>query len=268
MARHTLQKKQAVAIGLVSMLLLIGLYTFLSHRQHVANPDDTTMPSWGQLREGLRVLSEPNPRSGERWILVDTGATFTRFFLGLAAGVAIAVALGILMGTYPRIEAFLWPPLSFFAKVPPTAALAVFFVMVGTETEMYVSMIAFGIIPSLAQSVYLAVADIPEELMDKARTLGASRGELILNVVMPMILPKLIDAIRLQIGPAMVYLVAAEMVCGDMGFGYRIRLQSRLLNMNVVYPYLVFLAGFGFFMDFSMRKLQQWFCPWYVGRNN
>ncbi len=47
----------------------------------------------------------------------------------------------------------------------------------------------------------------------------------------------------------MVYLIAAEMVVGDVGFGYRIRLQSKLLNMSVVYPYLAMLAAFGFGMD-------------------
>jgi NitT/TauT family transport system permease protein len=155
------------------------------------------------------------------------------------------------------------PPLSLLAKVPPTAALAVFFVMVGTNTEMFVAMIAFGILPTLAQSVYLAVKSVPEELLYKARTLGASRGELVWNVVFRYTLPSIIDSIRLQIGPAMVYLIAAEMVVGDVGFGYRIRLQSRLLNMSVVYPYLALLAAFGFGMDYGLRRLQRWSCPWH-----
>ena len=62
----------------------------------------------------------------------------------------------------------------------------------------------------------------------------------------------------------MVYLIAAEMVVGDVGFGYRIRLQSRLLNMNVVYPYLTMLAVFGLAMDYSLRLTQRLSCPWYA----
>jgi NitT/TauT family transport system permease protein len=69
----------------------------------------------------------------------------------------------------------------------------------------------------------------------------------------------------LVIGPAMVYLIAAEMVVGDVGFGYRIRLQSKLLNMSVVYPYLALLATFGFGMDYTLRWLQRKLCPWYAG---
>jgi ABC-type nitrate/sulfonate/bicarbonate transport system permease component len=62
----------------------------------------------------------------------------------------------------------------------------------------------------------------------------------------------------------MVFLIAAEMVVGDVGFGYRIRLQARLLNMNVVYPYLVILAIFGYIMDYGLRFLLRKLCPWYT----
>ena len=74
--------------------------------------------------------------------------------------------------------------------------LAVFFVMVGTDTEMYITMIAFGVLPVLAQSVYLAVRDVPEERLYKAYTLGASHTEVLWNVIARQILPKVIDALR------------------------------------------------------------------------
>jgi len=155
------------------------------------------------------------------------------------------------------------PPMWLRAKTPPNSAFAVFFVLVGTDTEMYITMIAFGILPTLAQAVYLSVKDVHEESLFKAYTLGASQAELIWNIIVRAIMPKVIDVIRLQIGPAIVYLIAAEMVVGDVGFGYRIRLQSRLLNMNVVYPYLTLLAGFGFLMDYILRLIQRKGFPWY-----
>ncbi len=262
--RGRLPRWLGVVIGASSIVALLGLYTWLSHRQHQENPDDTTIPTWQQLGEGVVHAVEANPRSGERWIVVDSKATATRLFLGLLFGILGAVLLGVHMGSFSAVEAFFVPPLSLLAKVPPTAALAVFFVMVGTDRSMYVAMIAFGILPTLAQSIYLAIKEIPEERIHKALTLGASRAEIVWTVVFPEILPKIIDGIRLQIGPAMVYLIAAEMVVGDVGFGYRIRLQSRLLDMNVVYPYLALLAAFGFGMDVVLRLLQRWLSPWFV----
>jgi len=259
------RKWPRVVLGLLAVGLLLGGYTYLSHRQHIENPEDTTIPSWSQLKEGVVKAVQPHPRSGERWVVVDSKATLSRLFLGLLCGVLGAVFLGILMGCSATVEALLVPPLSLFAQVPPTAMLAVFFVLVGTDTEMYVAMIAFGVLPTLAQTVHLSVRDVPEELLYKAYTLGASHAEVVWNVIVRHMLPKLIDAVRLQFGPAMVFLIAAEMVVGDVGFGYRIRLLSRLLDMGVVYPYLFYLMMFGFLMNVGMKQLQRLVCRWHDG---
>src|SRR5688572_24826719 len=264
MIRRPIQRSTALWLGFISLLVFLGAYTWLSHRQHRENPDDTTIPTWSQIKQGVVQMCEVK-RSGERWIIADSKATAGRFFLGLAIGVGAALVLGMLMGCFAPIEAFFQPPLSLLAQVPPTAALAVFFVLVGTGNEMYVAMIAFGILPALAQTVYLAVKDFPDELQHKSYTLGATHLEVIGSIILAQVLPKLLDALRLVIGPAMVYLIAAEMVVGDVGFGYRIRLQSKLLNMSVVYPYLALLAAFGYGMDHGLRWLQRKLCPWYAG---
>lgn len=266
MIRRPIRSTAALGLGVLSLVLLILSYTWLSHRQHLANPNDTTIPTWSQLAEGVRTAVQYNERDEHRWIVADAAASGFRLFAGLGVGIIGAVVLGLLMGCLAGFEAFLHPPLSLAAKVPPTAAMAVFFVLVGTDTNMYVSMIAFGILPTLAITVFLAVKEFPEELQYKAYTLGASHMEVICTIILRYVLPKLIDAVRLVIGPAMVFLIAAEMLVGDVGFGYRIRLQQKLLNMNVVYPYLVVLAAFGFGMDSILRQMQRKLCPWYEGR--
>jgi NitT/TauT family transport system permease protein len=249
-------------LSALSVLLLVVGYTWISHRQHQVNPDDTTIPSWSQLAEGAVKFTQLD-RKGKRWLVEDSFATGKRLAAGISLGVVFGFIIGMSMGCVPTLEAFLQPPISLLAKVPQTAALAVYFVFFGTGMEMYVAMIAFGIIPALAVTVYLAIKDIPSAMLDKAYTLGASHFEIAFEVVFKQVLPKFIDAVRLCIGPAIVFLIAAEMVVGDVGFGYRIRLQFKLTNMNVVYPYLVFLAGFGFLLDHILRLLQAKMCPWY-----
>lgn len=244
-------------------LLLLG-YTLLSQRQHRANPDDKTIPTWGQLWGGVQNMCRPQPRTEERWLVVDAAATLRRLFLGLAYGAAGAIIIGVLMGCYPKFDALVHPPIALFAKIPPTAALAIFFVLISDDERIFVAMVAFGILPSMAQSIHLAVRSVPDELLFKAYTLGASQAEIVCSVICRHILPQALDALRLQIGPAMVYLIAAEMISGGVGFGYRIRMQMRLNNMDIVYPYLAILAAFGLAMDYGMRGLQRVMCRWYV----
>lgn len=260
--RRPISRTRATVLAILSVVVLVGAYTYLSHQQFLRNPNDSTIPGWGKMWSGFLSTISVQKRSGEIWLYQDVWATFGRLLMGLGLGSLGAILLGLAMGCSRSLEAFLLPPLSLLAKVPPTAAMAVFFVMSGTGTTMFVTMIAFGVLPVMAQSVYLAARDVPDELLFKAYTLGASDAEVVCHVVVPYVLPKILDSLRLQIGPAMVYLIAAEMLVGDVGFGYRIRIQQRLLNMQVVYPYLALLAASGFAMDKALKRLHRALCPW------
>jgi NitT/TauT family transport system permease protein len=227
---------------------------------------DRTVPTWTSLyRDGLlRVLQPQGLRHNEYWLWRDTLATARRLIRGLTLGVLLSLALGVLMGAYAPIGAFFVPPLAFLAKIPPTAMLAVFFVLVGTTLKMYVAMIAFGTLPTLAQTVYQSARkDVPESLIFKAYTLGASHAELIWNVIYKQILPRLIDAVRLQVGPAMVLLVAAEWMVASEGFGYRLRLFYQRTDMTVVYVYLLLLGLAGLVIDYALVVFRRRRCPWF-----
>lgn len=255
-------------VMVLSIVVILSGYGYLAYRQHAKNPKDKTIPTWNQLKDGVVKIFEKNPRSHERWIVVDAESSVKRLFLGFLWGTIGAVIIGLLIGCFPVIEASLASILAILAKLPPTAALALFFVMLGTGTGMYVGIIIVGILPVLAQSIYLSIKDIPRELIYKATTLGASKTELVWNVIVRYILPNIINSIRLQIGPALVYLIAAEYACAHVGFGYRIRLQARLVNMDVVYPYLAILIIFGFFMDWFLKTVQHKICQWYIEKEN
>jgi NitT/TauT family transport system permease protein len=175
--------------------------------------------------------------------------------------------LGFLMGCWSPAEAFLSWPVRILAKLNPIAMLAIFFVLADGEW-LFIAMIAFGITPVLTQNIYLAAKDdVPEELIHKAYTLGASTMEVVVSVVGRQVLPRVIESLRLLVGPALVYLIAAEMVVGSVGFGYTVRIQMRLLHMDVVYPYIAILALFGFAIDQGLYLLLRKTCPWYGGRN-
>ena len=265
MIRRSISIKVRVALGILSVVLLISGYAFLSHRQHAKNPKDRTVPTFVQIwKQGVIKAFSVDDLTEERWVQADSFATFKNLFWGMFVGLIIGGPIGIGMGCFKPLEAFFLPPLTLLAKIPPTAALAVFFTIVGTDTPLFITVVAFGIMPTFAMSVQLAVNDVPDENLFKAQTLGASTCEIVWNVITRQILPKVIDSIRLQIGPAMVFLLAAEIYCANVGYGYTMRILSRRSNMEVVYLYLAFLAIFGYVMDFLLRTLSKALCPWYV----
>jgi NitT/TauT family transport system permease protein len=255
-----------LAIGGVTVLL--GSYELVSARQTRINSLQTTIPSFEKLAGGLKQIFQPqglpeNPKPSMFW--VDIRATLWRLGIGISVGVLASIVVGILMGAYRWIEAPLGPLVMFLSKVPPTAMMPIYFALVGTDQKMFTSIVALGIFFSMSQSIYQAVRqDVSDELINKAYTLGASEMEIIYEVIWKQILPKIIDSIRLQIGPAMVFLLAAEWVVGNAGMGFQLRMQSRILNMSVVYVYLAILAIIGLLAEWGLASLRRKLCPWYI----
>ncbi len=200
----------------------------------------------------------------KRAIVDDSLKTIERLFWGLLYGTLIGFLIGLHMGSFTVIEALLLPAVSFMTKIPATAAMAIFFVLSKGDQALFRDIIAFGIAPSMAMSIHLAVKEIPIQLIQKGHTLGASKLEIIWRIILPTVLPKVIDTIRLMIGPALVFLIPAEMLVSDVGIGYRIRLEQKRPVMAIVYFYLVYLAVFGLVIDKILKKLQVWMCPWTV----
>lgn len=249
-------------IGSLSLVLIFVLYLGISYRQHQINPKDTSIPNVKQLYEGIIKVTTKN-EFGKILIIEDGFASLKRLFLGLFFGIISAWAIGILMGYYSLIEYSLIWPIKFLGSIPPTAMLAIYFVIFGIDIKMHIAMIAIGIFPSLTLSIYYAVKnDVSEHLIDKAYTLGADQLEIIFNIIINQILPKIIEFIRISIGPALIFLIAAEWNNASVGFGFRLKIESRLTEMNVVYIYLIILACLSFLIDFCLVRMRNYFCKY------
>lgn len=268
MIRRPIPRWLAISLGISGVVLLLLAYSALSARQTSKNPNQKVIPGWKTFKQGAyRMVSPQGRRESPKpsMLITDLKATYWRLFLGFSAGVSLSIALGIAMGAYRFIEALLAPVMSFLSKIPPTAMLPIYFVLVGTDQKMFTAMVALGVFFTMSQSIYQAIAgEVKTVAIDKAYTLGASDAEIVYEVIWKQILPSVLDNIRLQIGPAMIFLLAAEMLVGGEGMGFRIRMESRVLDMSVVYIYLAILGFTGLLADYLLLWLRKWLCPWCI----
>ncbi len=167
------------------------------------------------------------------------------------------------MGCFLKIDAAVAPIMYFASRIIPTAAMPIFFKLAGIDLEMYVAMITFGSMPIVTLTVSQYVQEYPNELRFKAYTLGASHSEIITTAIFPWVLPKVLDLAILMIGPALVYLIAAEQIVAGEGFGYRIRVMTKATRFEVVYPLIVILTLYAGLLTAGIKWLQRKFCPWY-----
>ena len=79
---------------------------------------------------------------------------------------------------------------------------------------------------------------------------------MVIRVVLPQMWPRLIDALRLSLGSAWLFLIAAEAIASTEGLGYRIFLVRRYLAMDVILPYVAWITLLAFGMDWLLRLVR------------
>ena len=156
------------------------------------------------------------------------------------------------------------PFVAVLSMVPPLALLPILFIVMGLGEASKITLIVIGTTLKLIRDIALRVGDIPREQLIKAQTLGASTAQIASRIALPQILPRLIDSVRLEIGPAWLFLIAAEAIAADSGLGYRIFLVRRYLSMDVILPYVAWITLLAFLMDLGLRLLQRRAYPWFA----
>ncbi len=251
---------------LLPFALLLFAYFSGSAQRLAENPNDKLLPSAQQMVEAVdRLAFTPDKRSGEYLFWQDTGSSLRRLGLGIGIAAAAGLCLGIAAGTLPLFGAPLSPLLTVLSMVPPLAILPILFIVLGLGELSKVMLIVIGITPVLARDLEQRAREIPQELLIKAQTLGASTWTLILRVVLPQLLPRLLISLRLVIGSAWLFLIAAEAIASTDGLGYRIFLVRRYMAMDVILPYVVWITLLAWAMDLGLRQLTRLAFPWYEG---
>ena len=254
-----------LGLALLPFVALLFAYVIGSSIRLAENPNDKLLPSFAAMGEAMyHYALQPDPRTGQYLLWSDTAASLTRLLIGLAISASFALVVGIVIGLLPIMGAMFGPFIAVLSMVPPLALLPILFIVMGLGEASKIALIVIGTTLKLIRDIALRVGDIPREQLIKAQTLGASTAQIASRIVLPQILPRLIDAVRLEIGPAWLFLIAAEAIAADSGLGYRIFLVRRYLSMDVILPYVAWITFLAFLMDLSLRLVQRKAYPWFA----
>lgn len=248
--------RSALVLGFLPFVLIAAIYLVASAERRAANPDDKLLPPVAEMADTARRLaSEPDRRTEEIVLWTDTAASLERLAVGLAAATLVGLAFGLALGLLPTVDATLGTLIAVISMIPPMAVLPILFIVFGLGELSKIVLIIFGVAPFLVRDTALTVAGLPKEQMVKAQSLGASTWQVAVRVVLPQIMPRLIEAVRLSLGPAFLFLISAEAIAADVGLGYRIFLMRRYLSMDVILPYVAWITLLSFVMDYGLAQL-------------
>jgi NitT/TauT family transport system permease protein len=244
--------------------LVIAAYLIGSAVRRAENPADKLLPSVASIVDAIdRMAFQIDQRTGDVLMWVDTTASLSRIVIALAIATIVSLVLSIVIGLLPYFRSLFGNFVAVASMVPPLALLPILFITLGLGETSKIALIVIGVAPCLVRDMALRVEDLPRQQLIKAQTLGASTWQIILRIVLPQLLPRLIDAVRLQLGPAWRFLIAAEAIASESGLGYRIFLVRRYLAMDVIIPYVAWITLLAFIMDRLLLTLQQRTFPWF-----
>ena len=260
------------------VLFLIGIFTYtqFSIIRHKENPEDRVIPSSAQLWQGIKAsILEPaeeddalDPgastlqRVTHSMIWKDTVASSRRFFIAIALLIP-AILIGLHMAVFPYAEAFFLRFVLFFDKIVALSLLPILFIVFGIDEWSKIMLMVIGVGPTLMLDTYNIAKSVPREQIVKAFTLKSTNLDVSYRVILKQIMPQVINSVRLNLKPLALFLFAGEMIASTDGLAYRIAIMRRHMGMDIIIPYLLWVAVLLFGMDTLLRVANRRLHPWF-----
>ena len=188
-------------------------------------------------------------------LLQNTGISIYRITLGFVYAVLLGVPIGILVGTFKKAEAFI-NALEMSSQDP------VIMVWVGIEESAKITVIFIGTFFQLVLMVADDALAVPDDLINAGYTLGSNTPKTIFKILIPAMMPRLMETLRMMIGWAWTYLVSAELVAANTGLGYTILKSQRFLKTDAIFANIILIGLLGLITDRIFAFLNKKLFPW------
>lgn len=222
--------------------------------------NDRTLPDPWNVVTAFKDLATDGFRNVSLWSHIYW--SLRRVFIGLALGVLVGVPVGLAMGLSNTMRGIFDPIVELFRPVPPLAFIALVIVWFGIFEKSKVFILFFAALWIMIISARSGVLSVKLSKVHAAYSLGASKLQILKNVILPNALPEILTGLRVSLGVCWGTLVAAEIVAAQEGLGAMTWSAAKFLRMDVVVAGIILIGLMGFAMDILMRKLEGRLIPW------
>lgn len=183
----------------------------------------------------------------------DIEISLVRIVVGFAAGSVVGLVLGTLMASLRPVKAIVDPFIELTRPLPPLAFIPLLLIWLGLGEAPKIVLIAGGVVPIVTVSTAAALADVPVELLNAARCLGAPELFIMTRVRIRAAVPGVITGMRLAMGISWTSIVAAEFIAANSGLGYVIWQAGQFLRTSLAFAGLLCIAVLGIALDGLFR---------------
>jgi NitT/TauT family transport system permease protein len=242
-----------MAAGAVLWVVLFGAWAAATYGGYVR---DMFLPvPDAVIRRGIALAADGS-------LFVHIWASVKVVLLGFFVSAAIAVPLGLYMGTYKIVQAALEPMVNFIRYLPVTSLVPLFILWIGIGIEQRITVIFFGTFFSQLIMISDEARAVSRDLLNASYTLGTRRSEAVWHVIFPAALPNIINTLRVTMGWAWTYLVVAELVAAQSGLGFISLKAMRGFQVDTIFLAIMLIGLLGLVSDLFFRFLRRRLAPW------
>ena len=218
--------------------------------------DPKFLPSPGNVLEAFGRLWS----SGE--LLKDTVASLWRVGVGFFLASLFSIPIGIMMGSFPSIRALLEPIFGLMRYMPAPAFIPLLILYLGIGEEPKITLIFIGVFFFNSLMVMDTVKFVSKDLIEATYMLGGNRWETLTHVIVPHVLPGIIDASRINFAAAWQLVIVSELIAATEGLGRRISVAGRFLKTDEIFVGLIVIGVIGLTFDLLFQYMLQVSCKW------
>jgi taurine transport system permease protein len=188
--------------------------------------------------------------------------SFLRVFLGLTFGIILGVPLGLFMGLNRFAKGFFDPLVELYRPVPPLAWAPLVITVFGIDNlgkVFLLFMVSFSIMIISARA---GASGTQLSKIHAAHSLGASRWQILREVIFPNSLPEILTGVRVAVGMCWGTLVAAEFLAGTSGIGFVENVARKYMQYEVIWITIFVMGMLGLLFDVTIRKIIDKTIPW------
>src|SRR3989449_7056188 len=245
--------KQRAAYGFAFFVLFVALWAWATFGGYVSKTF---------LANPLTMLQEGFELRTKQGFLFDMGRTIWRVLGGFVLAAIIAVPIGVLMGAYKPIEAFLEPFVAFARYLPASAFIPLLILWAGIGELQKLLVIFIGSFFQIVLMVAVMVGGTRRDLVEAAYTLGADAHGVVRRVLLPNSAPAIAETLRLVLGWAWTYVIVAELIGASSGIGHMITDSQALLNTGQIIFGIIVIGMIGLVSDFAFKWANQSLFSW------
>jgi NitT/TauT family transport system permease protein len=250
--RRDVSKKTRILLAVLSWSSLV-LVWFLLTQWDILPPFSVPEPA-GVVQAFIRLCTEYD-------LLGNVFMSWWRIGQAFLWSAAIAIPLGLLMGSFRWLHGFINPIAASMRSMPITAFVPAFIGLFGMEEGMKVGFLFFGMFFYLLALVVEEADRVDHALLETAMTLGAKKPQL-LWLMFRASFPAIFGSFRILYDIGWTYVILAEMVNARKGVGYMVEAARKVLDFDRVYAGIIAIGFAAFLFRWLLTVLERKLFPW------